>query len=193
MSNYDDKNRIKGMVVNMGHKRGDEAKKSLFNDCQLFIDTYDYDEFKSIFDSNEHMIDCLNFHSLTELVVDRAGDIDTPIDFFVAKKYLSLRQRSDDFSGEFDLTLSDIKKMYLRKKCQITGETIGIKNGRNTLSFERIDNSIGYTRENTIIVARWVNDLKNRIFEQEGKFQIEQTKGNLKSIIKMMEFYKNKA
>ena len=71
---------------------------------------------------------------------------------------------------EYSLWLQMLRRCYseatLKKKtCYYSGVTLTLT-GETALSLDRIDDSIGYTRENTVSCASVVNKVKNELLEK---------------------------
>lgn len=90
----------------------------------------------------------------------------------VCRKFLRLEERSAEKGLEFDLTISDIKRMMKRKTCEYTGEPItcfAAVGSLNGLTFDRKDPNKGYTKENVKVVSYWANKVKNDLFEHPDR------------------------
>lgn len=64
----------------------------------------------------------------------------------------------------FDLTTADIDDIGIPISCPVLGIPLKFNKGvaeHNSISFDRIDSSKGYTKENIIIVSNRVNQLKS--------------------------------
>ena len=64
----------------------------------------------------------------------------------------------------FEITDEDIvnKLSEQNNKCYISKQNISmIENDWYSLSLDRLDNSLGYTKDNTIVVTKFVNSSKN--------------------------------
>jgi len=75
-----------------------------------------------------------------------------------AKKSAVKRQQ------EFALTVDDIAKCWQQQDqiCAYSGRKMTLEAGHlNTVSIERIDSSVGYTPENTILVCQAINRMKS--------------------------------
>jgi hypothetical protein len=75
---------------------------------------------------------------------------------------------------EFELQIPDIVEMWNRqnKVCAYSGRTMTLENNNlNTVSIERIDSKIGYTKENTILVCNAINRMKSN-FDLEDYFDL---------------------
>jgi hypothetical protein len=65
---------------------------------------------------------------------------------------------------EFSLEISDIVSFWKEQDgfCAYTGREMTLDAGHlNTVSIERIDSSVGYTKENTILVCQAINRMKS--------------------------------
>lgn len=66
----------------------------------------------------------------------------------------------------FELTLTELRQIVSKKTCYFTGRRfVNDGSSPDKLSLDRLDNSIGYTKENTVPCCVWVNRLKNELFE----------------------------
>lgn len=83
----------------------------------------------------------------------------------------------------WELSLSELRKLVNKSRCHYTGEKlVREENHRNRPTLDRIDNSKGYTKENTVVCCSWVNSLKNELFEKpDGHYRCE-----LKSLLKFL-------
>lgn len=71
---------------------------------------------------------------------------------------------------EFDLTTADIDDIGIPLTCPILGFPIYFYRGKpqpDSISFDRIDSSKGYTRDNLIIVSHRANQLKSNATLEE--------------------------
>lgn len=65
---------------------------------------------------------------------------------------------------EFTLTVSDIVDCWERQSeiCAYSGRLMSLEAGRlDTVSIERIDSSVGYTPDNTVLVCQAINRMKS--------------------------------
>lgn len=105
--------------------------------------------------------------------VDRGGEDRSDEDYLnsdvaLCKYYVYKAESSTKRGLDFDLSLSDFKRLVARKRCFFTGESLVKVNGKpNTFTLDRLDNSIGYTKNNTVPCAKWVNELKNTLLEDK--------------------------
>jgi len=63
----------------------------------------------------------------------------------------------------FDLTTADIDDIGIPISCPVLGMPLHFNTGKpkhNSVSFDRIDSTKGYTRDNLIVVSNRVNQLK---------------------------------
>jgi len=88
-------------------------------------------------------------------------------DYTVAMKYQMLHNRAKQKSIPFDLELKDIKRLYRTKKCFYTG--VYLTDNDPALSthrtFDRIDNTKGYTKDNVVVCSHHANQIKSHLFE----------------------------
>lgn len=77
---------------------------------------------------------------------------------------LNAKKASEKRKNEFALTIKDIVDFWNDQKqiCAYTGRQMTLlPNQLNTVSIERIDSSIGYTKDNTILVCQAINRMKS--------------------------------
>lgn len=70
----------------------------------------------------------------------------------------------------FDLTLTQLNELTFPITCPILGIPLEFHRGRaqdNSVSFDRIDSSIGYTIDNIMIISNRANKLKSDATEDE--------------------------
>jgi len=66
--------------------------------------------------------------------------------------------------NEFDLTIEDIVNCWNEQHqiCAYSGIEMTLEAGKlNTVSIERIDSNIGYTKDNTILICQAINRMKS--------------------------------
>lgn len=88
-------------------------------------------------------------------------------DITIAKKLLSKQANAKQRGIPFSLSFADTKRLMTRKTCYYTGVKL-TQEGENQRTFDRIDSTKGYTKENTIVCTYKVNCLKNRLLEELG-------------------------
>jgi hypothetical protein len=67
-------------------------------------------------------------------------------------------------SQEFELTIKDVVNAWQEQEqiCAYSGREMTLRHGQlNTVSIERIDSKIGYTKNNTILVCQAINRMKS--------------------------------
>lgn len=72
----------------------------------------------------------------------------------------------------FDLTLMDLYEINIPLRCPILGIPLKFNRGKvedNSVSYDRKDNDIGYTRDNMIIISYRANVLKRDASKNELK------------------------
>lgn len=89
----------------------------------------------------------------------------------VVKKYINTQKNAETRGIEFSLSLSKIRKLLNTKTCFYSG-VILVKepNLDNSLTFDRVDNNIGYTDSNTVACSRRINSVKGNVTLQELYF-----------------------
>lgn len=70
----------------------------------------------------------------------------------------------------FDLTIVDLEDISIPLRCPINGLPLAFNRGKaldNSVSYDRIDSSKGYTRDNIIVISWKANRLKNNATANE--------------------------
>lgn len=101
------------------------------------------------------------FHE-TEIVNNGGMEFDT----LVALKYLGKKRNALSRSIEFKLTLADMARIMRSKRCYYSGVALTL-DGVNKLTIDRIDASKPYTKDNSVACSKQVNDLKNKLLENQ--------------------------
>ncbi len=71
---------------------------------------------------------------------------------------------------EFSISIEDIVECWNKqnKICPYTGREMSLEAGKlNTVSIERIDSKVGYTKDNTVLVCQAINRMKSDFTLQE--------------------------
>ena len=85
-------------------------------------------------------------------------------DLQVAQKLISIKSSADNRGIEFDLSLKKVRKLMNTKKCYISGSVLNRTQGDpNQLTFDRLDNSKGYTDDNVVACSLRMNRLKDSL------------------------------
>lgn len=84
----------------------------------------------------------------------------------VARLYLAKVESSSARGIPFELTLTSIKNIMRAKKCYYTGVEF-TRNGENSRSIDRIDNTKGYVKGNVCACTKRVNSLKSNLTPAE--------------------------
>lgn len=94
-------------------------------------------------------------------------------DLQVARKLIQLSDSAKSRKLDFNLGLTDVKRLLSRKRCAYTGMVLtkaepNQKLKRSDRTIDRIDSTKGYVKGNVIAVSHLANQLKNHLFELEG-------------------------
>ena len=83
-------------------------------------------------------------------------------DILIARRYVTKASNATKAGHEFKLTYAQFKKLVKQKHCYYTGVLLNSTddNSSNYITLDRLDNSIGYTKENTVAAASFVNQFK---------------------------------
>lgn len=102
-------------------------------------------------------------------------------DTYVSLKLLHKSVQCAQRGIEFALTFTDMKRLLQKKKCYYSGITLTLE-GKHSHSIDRIDDTKGYTAENTVACSAYVNGLKNDLLESREKTR-ELSNGELKKVL----------
>lgn len=96
------------------------------------------------------------------------------VNFDVALAELYLHKRKDSLKRgiDFELTIQDLSKLIKLKKCQYTGINFVEDDEKYKRSFDRLDSTKGYTKENTYAVCYVFNQIKNTLFENPSSIHL---------------------
>lgn len=79
----------------------------------------------------------------------------------VVEKYTRILLSANKRGIEFDLTLKKIRSLLNTRKCFFTGvELTHLPDLDNSLTFDRVDNSVGYIDSNVVACSRKFNFMK---------------------------------
>ena len=108
----------------------------------------------------------------------------TSIDDLVVEKYLRLNESAKRRSKDFNLSLSDVRRLITRKRCAYTGVTMtDYRNGEGTqITIDRFDPNLGYVKGNVYAVSAAANHAKNVVLETQHKCKM-----TAKQLLKMCE------
>lgn len=87
-------------------------------------------------------------------------------DTLVALKYLGKKRNALSRGIEFKLTLADMARIMRSKRCYYSNVPLTL-DGVNKLTIDRIDASKPYDRANAVACSKQVNDLKNKLLENQ--------------------------
>ena len=88
----------------------------------------------------------------------------------ITQLWRHLRESAKERGIDFDLTPADITDIGIPITCPVLGFPIYFHRGQakdDSISFDRIDSSKGYTRDNLVIVSMRANKLKSDATLQE--------------------------
>lgn len=105
-------------------------------------------------------------------------------DLTLARKYLNKAQSSKDRGIPFTLSFADYKRLYNRKRCFYTGVLL---EHDNNFSLDRIDSSIGYTKENTVPCDLAFNKLKGTVENPTFKLDLFKVNKAFNKVIKELK------
>lgn len=89
-------------------------------------------------------------------------------DLEVAKKLVSIKSSADNRGIHFDMSLKVVRKLLNTKKCYISGVLLNRTQGdENQLTFDRLDNTKGYTDDNVVACSLKMNRLKDSLTVQD--------------------------
>jgi hypothetical protein len=100
--------------------------------------------------TNTHKSDSLNTYDITQMEVNVI--------------WRRLRESAKKRGIPFDLTPMDITDIGFPLCCRVLNEPIYFNKGKprwNSISYDRIDSNLGYTRDNLVVVSFKVNRIKS--------------------------------
>lgn len=112
----------------------------------------------------------------------------------VRNKLKSLKKNAEKRNIEFNLTWQDVLPLLQKNHCELSGAFLtdfdGTKSRPSDRSIDRIDNNKGYVPGNIIVTCRFVNCLKNQLFEGDSNFF---DIGMLEQFARKMRYYSSGA
>ena len=102
-------------------------------------------------------------------------------DLKIASRYISKATNAKQKNTEFTLSLTQFKKLCKTKTCYYTGIILDIENQNspNYLTLDRIDSTIGYTKNNTVAATSCANQFKALFESGNYPVSMEQAKAIL--------------
>jgi hypothetical protein len=89
-------------------------------------------------------------------------------DLHVAKKMVAIKTSADARGIHFDMSLKKVRQLLNTKRCFISGLPLNkIQHDPNQLTFDRLDNTKGYTDDNVVACSFKVNQLKGDLTIEE--------------------------
>lgn len=118
-------------------------------------------------------------------------------DIYAAKKYLKQIERAKQKGFDFNLSLSEFKRIISRKTCFYTGVKMNKPIGENSkdfhdLTLDRIDSSKGYITGNVVACTRAANNLKAIWENPEFKMSVEDARNVALKTIELLSLNKEK-
>ena len=90
--------------------------------------------------------------------------MDNVTDIDVAKKLVAIKASADTRGIEFNMSLKRVRQLLNTRKCYITGSKLNrIQGDDNQLTFDRLDNTNGYTDDNVVACSLRMNRLKDSL------------------------------
>lgn len=149
---------IKFYNANVGNEY---SHVSLISYLKIIVD--DLIEIKVVIKSKEETVTGLPFVSKNQKY---EPNFEYDFQSRVSIKYIQTRQNAIRRNKEFSLKLADVERLMKRKTCYYSGIRFTEK-GDNSLTFDRIDATKGYTKENTVACCFKINQLKNWLLEKK--------------------------
>lgn len=90
----------------------------------------------------------------------------------IKKIYKRLKSSAEKRGIDFDLSISDLEDLGFPISCPVLGIPIYFNRGSaadDSISYDRIDSSKGYTKDNIIVVSNRVNKIKSNASIDELK------------------------
>lgn len=118
-------------------------------------------------------------------------------DVDLAKKYITKSDNTKTRGIDFNLSFNDYKNLMKKKRCEYTGIIFSLyKNGKPINKFhgrtiDRIDSSIGYTKDNCVVCITGANSFKGLIEDKSNKYDFNFVIKVLNGINKVKENKEN--
>ena len=100
----------------------------------------------------------------------------------ILRKRLHILKSAKNRGLEFNLTDANVKSLLNKKVCYYTGVEFDNKDPLNARTFERVDDTKGYVKDNVVAVTLRANRIKNILLEQDSDMRI-----SVESFIHMAE------
>ena len=108
-------------------------------------------------------------------------------DALVARKYYEKYRNAEDRGINFDLSFTDVKKLLKETHCYFTGVEFSKEKGNElSMTFERIDENEGYTKENTKAVTYAANNWKSMVIDNGGSLSNNLTVEQIKLLLEKL-------
>ena len=122
----------------------------------------------------------------TEITLPEAPKVSTDdkqlTDLILCRRYVELCENAIRRGIQFSLSVTDVRSLLKKNKCHYTGLMFDHSNPDFRPSFDRIDRSQGYTKENVVVCMTAINHLKNDLLEKSGALFLDNHELLLKTI-----------
>jgi hypothetical protein len=106
-------------------------------------------------------------------------------DIIACRRYIQAYENARDRGIDFQLTISDVKRLMRKTRCHYTGILFDHSIVDFRPSFDRVDKNKPYTKDNVVMCMTAVNHLKNDLLEKEGALFLGRPDLLLKTIVTM--------
>ena len=108
-------------------------------------------------------------------------------DALVAKKYYDKYRNAESRGIHFDLSFTDVKKLLKETHCYFTGVEFSKEKGNElAMTFERVNENEGYTKENTKAVTYAANNWKAMVIDNGGSLSNNLTVEQIKKLLEKL-------
>lgn len=111
-------------------------------------------------------------------------------EFAIAKAYYAKVNSCQQRGIPFELSIAQFRKLMLTKVCYYTGKPLTLqlgvgadKSAAHRTTIDRVNNQIGYTKENSVACSKAVNDWKNTALETFNPLNRDLSVGDLMSVL----------
>lgn len=152
-----------------------DGKKKCFK-CKEFKSVDEFSKNRSNYDGFQKVCkECFaNYECVKKGYKKKTNNYKNNLEFYFDSKLSSLKKKCELKNIPFDLIKGDLLKIYNSQngKCYYTGIDITHNKGTlnfNSISIERLDPKLGYTKNNVVLCSFNVNSFKGIMNENEFK------------------------